>query len=199
MINHHNSSYTIFKGLGFWGGRAKETHEEAVIANIYKVLIITNLFFILVGCAAQPTTAIQQECPEVMSTPAPFPEFIFSVFPLNSISKAEYDKSVKIGAPDLPYMGGVSITVSAIGVDQSVFESVDSNRGKMLVKRFLLLVDNHIVPENNAMITDLLMPEGLFIFEWIIDLNPGFHTANIAVDLDSGKPVTYSWSFCIVP
>jgi hypothetical protein len=174
-----------------------------------KQIVVFLLITILVACNVKPDGTVKPVdpfenltpvvCPEILPMPEPMPEFLAGVSPIESITQAEYDETIEIGVPDLPYAGGIQATVYATGIDHAVMQSIDSHRGRALLERITLLVNGLMISEERTLISDFLMPEGPFQLEWVIDLNPGYHEATLIFDIDTGETVKYSWTFCIIP
>jgi hypothetical protein len=163
------------------------------------------LLFLAVACAIQDETTTPLVyptinttsgiCPETLPTAMPMPDFLQFIYPTNSITKDEYEKTLTD-----PALKGIHITVSANGLNNSVLKSADSEyRSDAISKRIQLFVDETLIPNATSTMLDGLVAWGPFYLSWPINLNTGFHKAKLIFDLDTGETVNYEWAFCILP
>jgi len=173
-----------------------------------KKIFFTILLAALIAACAIPPHATPQstvdefenlvtkDCPKKLPTFEPKPEFLIWTSPTGFITKAEYDKlSGTMPSVDTK-AGGIQIEMSARGVDQSIVERTDNDRGSTLSKRVTLLI-NGLVVSKTPLVMDGLMSYGPFYFYWVVNLNPGYYEATLVFDIDASKTVIYRWGFCI--
>ena len=158
-------------------------------------LLFLLLAIFVAGCVALPAKTVQQECPDVIPTPAPTPDFLNDVIPNGIIKKAEYDQLVWYISPDDPLValngGGIEVTIFASGKL--------GTRDTLGKSEITLIVDEIIFKGDPSSVRDGLEDHGPFWLVWAMDLNLGYHNATLRFDLYTGEAVTYSWNFCIIP
>jgi len=170
------------------------------------------LFIVLIlfatGCWPQTSEASQTpnifadvDCPQFLPKDSPLPHFLKGVYPTGFITKLEYDKALQLMSTegDYYYAGGISATISAEGISQSVVMSNRNDRSSLLTKNITLAINRYSIPVEPTEILDGLMPQGPFYFSWAINLNPGYYEAALVFVIDTGETKTHSWSFCIIP
>lgn len=172
----------------------------------WKPIFLFIVLISVIGCVASQKeispTAIS-ESTEIFdsyltddaTTLAPIPDFLISVYPIGTIAKTEYDKTLNAS-----YFRGIKVEVSAYGISKAVLESKDtSNRIKLISDRVALSIDGEVVPNNLSNVVDELLPDGPFLFSWPVKLELGHHSVKLTFNTDSESMMNYSWSFCIVP
>jgi len=163
------------------------------------------LFFLAVACTIQDETTTPLVyptinttsgiCPETLPTAMPMPDYLRFIYPTNSITKDEYEKTLTDTA-----FKGIHITVSANGLDSSVSKSANSDyRNDTISKRIQLFVDETFIPNDASTILDGLVAWGPFYLSWPVNLNIGTYKAKLVFNLDTGATVNYEWIFCILP
>lgn len=167
-------------------------------------LTIFLLVFVMTACNAVPSNIAsfedaREECPAILPTPEPKPEFLEWVYPDGNISNSDYETSIQLPEPGVVETGGIQAVISADRLDQSILTSVQRDRGDLLSKRIVLIVDNAIVSGEPEFIIDGFEPHGPFVFNWTMDLGVGIHNSSLVFTLHTGETIEYSWSFCITP
>lgn len=157
--------------------------------------IVLLLMFVITACNVTVDGETTQEvtkpieCPEVIPAPKAKPKFLESVFPVGSISKAEYDHLVDL--PDYTgKTGGIEATVATTRHNSKVVSG--------WAKNVSLIVDG-LYANSPVRVEDGLMPQGPYYYHWAVNLDLGYHEAIIVANLDTGERVEYSWMICIVP
>lgn len=163
------------------------------------------LLFLAVACSIQDETTTPLVyptinttsgiCPETLPTAMPMPDFLQYIYPTNSITKNEYEKTLTD-----PGFKGIHITVSANGLNNSVLKSANSDyRSDAISKRIQLFVGETVIPNDTSTILDGLVAWGPFYLSWPVNLDIGTYKAKLIFNLDTGATVHYEWTFCILP
>lgn len=141
------------------------------------------------------------DCPQFLPKDDSIPQFLKGVYPTGVIKKLEYDEALLLVNKEGNdyYAGGISATISAEGISQSVIASNRNDRSSLLTENITLAINGSTLSEAPTEILDGLMPQGPFYFNWALDLNPGYYQTTLIFNLDTGETKTYSWSFCIIP
>jgi hypothetical protein len=169
------------------------------------LILASLLFFWVIACTFQDgiitpsvyplMSKIPSACPQALTTAVPMPKFLESVYPSGSITKEEYEKTLKS-----PAFKGIHIRVSADGIDSSVLKSIDADyRRHAISNRIHLLIDEILISNEMATVLDGLVDSGPFDLSWPVQLNTGSHKAKLIFDTDEAETVNYDWTFCILP
>jgi len=170
--------------------------------------LLIALILFLTGCNTQMLETPRAtdkfghvDCPQFLPKDASLPQFLKGVYPTGLITKLEYDEALQLVSKEGIdyYAGGISATISAEGISQTVVTSNRNDRSSLLAKYITLAINEYSFSEAPTEILDGLMPQGPFYFNWALDLDPGYYQTRLIFNLDTGETKTYSWSFCIVP